>query len=80
MWNIKAKLSPIAQTGLIYMAVRGIIVLLFYHLMIEPYSSSIQTETVKMVVNLVVFIIALAFVIGGGKGFMKIGDIFQFRR
>jgi hypothetical protein len=78
--NKRAQLSPIAQTGLIYMAVRGVIVLLFYLLLIEPYASSIQNETVKMVVHLVVFIIALAFVIGSGKGLMKIGDIFQFRR
>lgn len=76
----KGQLSSAAQTGLIYMVVRGVIVLLFYLILIMPYSSSITNETIKMVVNIIIFIITLAFVIGGGKGAMKLGKIFSFTR
>lgn len=80
MKSKKGQLSSVAQTGLIYMVVRGVIVLLFYLILVMPYTSKITNETIAMVVNIIIFIIALAFVIGSGKGVMKLGKIFSFSR
>lgn len=72
--------SPIVQTGLIYLAARGFAVLLFYLILIDPYLNKITNETFGGILRIIVFIISLAFVIGGGKGVMKVGELFSFRR
>jgi hypothetical protein len=77
---MKCQLSPIAVTGLLYIIVRGVIVLIFWSILIFPFVSQIPDKNIQSVINIIIFIIALAFVIGGGRGTMKLGQIFSFRR
>jgi uncharacterized membrane protein len=67
-------------TPILYMIVRGILVLLFWSILISPVVSGIPDKTIQSVISIIVFIIALAFVIGGGKGTMVLGQIFRFSR
>ena len=76
----KAQLSPITQTQLIWGLFRLAAVLILYFAFLNDYIKSIQNETIKMIITVVVFIIGLAFAIGGGKGIMEVGKFFKFRR
>ncbi|GEM_PF-6489276 len=73
-------ISPIVQTGLLYLIARGIIVLILWSILIQPFTTQLSDENLRSIVSIVIFIIALAFVIGGGKGAMNVGRIFSFRR
>ena len=56
------------------------LVLILYMILIRTYVDSIQDETFKMIISIIIFIIALAFTIGGGKGAMQFGRLFKFSR
>ena len=59
---------------------RLLVVIVIYLIVAKPYLDTLQTEPIKTVVNLAVLIIALAFVIGSGKGLFRVGRTFSFRR
>ncbi len=78
--NKRAQLSAVTQTQLIWGIFRLVVVLILYYIFLYDYIKSIQDETIRMIMNIIIFIIGLAFVIGGGKGIMQVGKIFKFSR